>query len=262
MYSFMNQRFATALSIFRGHAPFLLMLVLLPQLPFMLLAVVATLMGDSGEIIGFIESTGSIMVTPFWMGALFHALRRLETQGEIEVSEAYRVSMRLYPRTLPPFMLFTLAMLTGMLLFVLPGVYISVRLALVNCVALFEKHEPFGAVKRAWQLSKGYQLEIFSYLMLIAAPVMLATLGLMNYIEEDTPITRLALAGFSLQLLMLALSTFFLTLIYGVYMAAIHKESWDAVQAAVESAHASDPPAPPTPPVEKAPEDRDHGAQG
>jgi hypothetical protein len=262
----MNQRFAAALATFKNHAPFLLMLVLLPQLPFMLLAVLATLLGESGKVFGFIESMGSIMVTPFWMGALFHALRRLGAHGEIEVTEAYRVSMRLYPRTLPPFMLFTLAMLTGMLLFVLPGIYISVRLALVNCAALFEKHEPFGAIKRAWHLSKGYQLEIFGYLSFIAAPVMLVMLGLTNYLDENTPLSRLALAGFSLQLLLLVLSTFFLTLIYGVYMAAIQRESWEAMQAALEAGAAgeqvSPAPEPPHAPAAETPGERDDGAQG
>jgi hypothetical protein len=164
----MKERFLSAMSVFGLHAPFLITLVMLVQLPLMALGSIGILLGESGVFLTLLVASASLLATPFWIGATLHALRRMQSVGEIEIVEAYRVSMLLFPRTLPAFMLSMLAVMCGGLLFIIPGIFIGVRLSLVNCVALFEKHEPVGALRHAWKLSNGYSLEVLGYLCILA----------------------------------------------------------------------------------------------
>lgn len=224
------------MSVFGLHAPFLITLVMLVQLPLMALGSIGILLGESGVFLTLLVASASLLATPFWIGAMLHALRRMQTVGEIEITEAYRVSLLLFPRTLPAFMLSMLAVMCGGLLFMIPGIFLGVspgiflgmiagiflgvKLSMVNCVALFERHEPLGALRQAWKLSNGYSLEVLGYLCILGGPVIVMTaLESLLVFSEPAPAT-VALFTFVSQLVFVVLSIIYLILVYEVYMAA------------------------------------------
>lgn len=60
------------------------------------------------------------------------------------------------------------ATLLGLLLFIIPGIYVSIKLTLAPAIMVAEKNtNPIEAMKASWALTKGNSLRIFFYLLII-----------------------------------------------------------------------------------------------
>lgn len=212
----MNARVAAATDRLRRHTPFLVTLVLLPQLPLMLLGVLAILVPSAG-LLSLLASMVFFLAVPLWNGALLHALGRLSDRGEIDIAEAYRAASAMYYRMLPVLLLSLLAVFGGFLLLILPGIYLGMRLSLAQCVCVFEGAQPVDSLKRSWALTRGTEAELLAYVMVVwGPPLLLDFLGNTMLGPEPAP-APFALLVFVGQLLSIVCGVIFCVLLQELY---------------------------------------------
>jgi hypothetical protein len=212
----MQGRIAAATDRLRRHAPFLFTLVLLLQLPLLVLAMIAMLV-PGAAVLGLLASVAFFLAVPVWNGALLYALGRLSDRGEIDIPEAYRAAMGMYSRLLPVQLLTMLAVFAGFLLLVLPGLYIGLRLALVQCVCVFEGQGGASAFRRSWALTKGREGELLLYFALAVLPLIFMNgLGAAMLGQEPTAAAE-ALFSFTAQLVSVVCGVVFLVLLQELY---------------------------------------------
>lgn len=70
-------------------------------------------------------------------------------------------------------LLFVLAMMAGLALFVIPGIVVCCGLALTYFTSADEQHGPLAALQRSWSLTEGHKLQLFGF-GLVSLVVMLA----------------------------------------------------------------------------------------
>lgn len=218
----LKQRAGTGLSIFLRHAPYFFTLILLVQLPLLLLALLGTVLGEAGALLNLMAFSGFLMATPLWNGALMISLARITDRGEIEIPEAYRESAMAYPRLLPVYMLCMLAVLAGSFFFLLPGVFLGLRFCLAPFVSLFEKLEGVAALRRSWDLTRGWLrlLELFLYFLVPVLPGLVLQAIRLNLMPVDLTPASIALFNFIAQLVSIITGTLMLSLLHQVYQEA------------------------------------------
>ena len=213
----MRERFLTSLALFGKHAPYLITVALLVQLPLVGLGLLANMMGDSGALLNILVGSAFMMATPLWIGALMYSLARIGNRGEIEITETYRAAWQAYPRMLPAFVLSMLAVMAGMFLLIVPGLYSAVRLSMVNPVALFERTDPIATLRRSWELTNGHVLELLLCGSIVAVPRFFMVMLGVALLQNDPAPAQLALFNFIAEIISLITGVIALTLVQGVY---------------------------------------------
>lgn len=213
----MNERMIAALSTFGNHAPFLITLVLLVQLPVICVALLGTVLGPSGAFFNLLAFVAFIMATPLWNGAIMVALGRIGDRGEIEIVEAYRASAAIYARLLPIYMLCMMAVFAGFLLLVIPGVYLGMRLCLAPFAGLFEKEEGIAAIRRSWNLTQRHLPELLVYFLIPVIPGMVLQFLRIMFLSVEPSGSMVALFNFVSQLTSMVTGLILLALLYQLY---------------------------------------------
>jgi hypothetical protein len=117
------------------------------------------------ETLGYFDTDiGSIVSIPFFAiagGSVVVLVMGLLGGREIGIASSIGGSLRrLVPLVIATFLTWT-AIRIGSLLLVVPGIILSVRLAVTIPVLLVEEIGPLEALRRAWTLSRAHQLAIF-----------------------------------------------------------------------------------------------------
>lgn len=83
---------------------------------------------------------------------------------------ALRRAFRIWPRVFWARLLTGLLVLGGLVVFVIPGLVLAVRLAMIDAVVVRERLTPLAAVRRTLQLSRGRSWRILASLSLASLP--------------------------------------------------------------------------------------------
>ena len=114
-----------------------------------------------------------ILIAP----ALLYALTKvIETGAAPGINESYRWALTRLPKLLLAAFLGWLAVAAGTLLCIIPGIIIGVALQVLYPVAVFEKGSAIDALKRSWELTKGYRWNIFLAGLVVGIVTALASL--------------------------------------------------------------------------------------
>lgn len=114
---------------------------------------------------GYFDTDIALLVsTPFYAvasGSVVLLVMGVLGGREVGIASAIRGSLRhLVPLVIATFLIWT-ATRIGFLLLVVPGILLSIRLAVTVPVLMVEEVGPLEALRRAWTLSRAHQLAIF-----------------------------------------------------------------------------------------------------
>lgn len=127
------------------------------QLPFIigLMVLQRSLIGDADEGTSlqdglFLLTVIDLLFVPVYLGATIFYMQSIVDKTPITALQAWTLGLQNWGRLFFTFLLSALAISMGLMLLVLPGLYIAVRLGLANQVCLLEKSTPLESLKISW----------------------------------------------------------------------------------------------------------------
>ena len=149
-----------------------------------------------------------------WLcGPLFYGLAiRLQDGAWPRARAGLKWMLPRWPRLAGVLFLSSLAFTLGLLAFVVPGLYLLVKLSLTDAAVIYEPETP--AIQRSWDLSRHAPLNIFLAIGPFLLASMMFTFGVDFEALRETPWLALAV-DWSLLLLLSAYPTFVTALLYG-----------------------------------------------
>ena len=166
-----------SLFFFRTHFARLAMI----QLPFLLLVTLVQhqLMQGADDTAKtantlFFSAALDLMLMPIYWGATLLYMRSVLQNTPLSVSQAVSLSFGCWGRLLLTYVLTALAVSTGLLMFILPGIYIGVRLAFAEFFCVMESKGPLESIRASWRSSSDFFWPLLQGLALIFSILMLA----------------------------------------------------------------------------------------
>jgi len=166
-----------SLFFFRTHLARLAMI----QLPFLLLVTLVQhqLMQGADDTAKtantlFFSAALDLILMPIYWGATLLYMRSVLQNSPLSVSQAVSLSFGCWGRLLLTYVLTTLAVSTGLLMFILPGIYIGVRLAFAEFYCVMEGKGPLESIRASWNSSADFFWPLLQGLALIFSILMLA----------------------------------------------------------------------------------------
>lgn len=88
--------------------------------------------------------------------------------------------------------LMVLAIVGGIILFIIPGIIISIRLSFLPFVMVDGEHDPIKALKKSWKITKGNGMKLFLFYFVQVFVVLLGVLALVLGVFVAIPVIYLA----------------------------------------------------------------------
>ena len=146
-------------------------------------------------------------------------------EGNRSISEILVDSLRFMPVFLIASFISSLAIFSGAMLFILPGVYFYIKFCLTAAVIVAEKTtNPLTALRRSWALTKANSIRIFFFLLVIivtAGVIYLITSGLLGTIAR---IALPAEIGIIVALLIDSVLSMAIAILFATLFAAIYRQ--------------------------------------
>lgn len=187
-----------SLFFFRTHLSRLALI----QIPFLLLITVVQYQllqgGESAEAARttssvFISSALDLALMPIYWGATLLYMQSVLQGQTLSTSQAISLSLTCWGRLLLTYILTALAVSTGLLLLILPGIYIGIRLAFAEFYCVMEGKGPMESIRASWASSSDFFWPLLQGLALIFGVLMLAEV-MIGQMLSDTRILMLALS--------------------------------------------------------------------
>ena len=106
-----------------------------------------------------------LLVSPMWFGTKYVLL--IATRGEtVKLNQIAVPFQRCYAQSVWGSLLLNVALAAGFVCFVVPGIYLAVRLVFVPYLIVDEELDAISAFRESWRRSKSWQLQIFLTLLL------------------------------------------------------------------------------------------------
>ncbi len=132
-------------------------------------------------------SAGTILIYPiaavlsvFFNGAALVYAYYASQGRTLSLGSAFKQAAGRFLPLLATSLMVFLVVASGLLLFVLPGIYLGVRLAFAACAAAVEDDSPIEALSRSWTLTSGRVWKLFcaALVLMVAVALMGLALGL------------------------------------------------------------------------------------
>ena len=98
----------------------------------------------------------SLSFLPIYWGATILLMQSKLDNAPLSASQAIIASLSFWRSLLFTFILTSFAVFGGLLLFILPGVYIGIRLAFADYICVLEKKSALDSLKQSWRDSADY----------------------------------------------------------------------------------------------------------
>ena len=151
------------------------------------------------QLIGFGQGNG---VAPLLVGLLFYPLYTgalilfldAKTRGEEPVkSSLWAVALRMWPTFAVLTALSTLLIMAGMSLFILPGVWVMIKLQLSEYLLVLRGMGPLEAMRESFRMTQGHVVRIFVCVLCVYIPLSLLE-ALSYYVLPDQQSPMLSIA--------------------------------------------------------------------
>jgi hypothetical protein len=169
-----GQIISDSIRLYVRNFPAIFLVYMLPIFSLILLSGSATASGDPGLIMA---SEGlKAVVSFFTLGAVTLAVSDACLGNQPSIKRSYAGVGRVFWNYLGTYLLDFLAVLLGMVLLVLPGLYAIVALLFCLPVCIIERRSPIDACRRSMALGKGHYLRNLGVLLLVG---LVGVLGMM-----------------------------------------------------------------------------------
>gem|GEM_PF-1574517 len=182
-----GRAFRDAGLLLRGHSSFLLTFAAVGGLLQALLSAGGQAGTPSEEASGtltlvWIFPLLGALVPSFFLGGLVGGLHRLQLGEAVSWGSLFRMGAALFPGVLAVVLLSGLGIGVGIVLFVVPGLYLATRWLAVLPVAVIERPGVFASFRRSAQLVRGRGWDVFAFvllgfLLLVAVQILLLFAG-------------------------------------------------------------------------------------
>lgn len=177
------------------------------------------------------------VVNPLVSALHVHAVAEAEEGRMPQLAPVARRGLAVLPLVASAAIMSGLAFLGGLILLVLPGIYIYFRLTVTAQAAAIERQGWIPALRRSWELTEGNLLHVFFFVIcisLITAPPSL----LINHALPDETTVGSFLAGVAVQVIVISFTALAAALLYFDLRARYQPEA-EKSSAAIE--HELDP---------------------
>ena len=151
------------------------------------------------QLIGLEQSTGAaqlligLLFYPLYTGALI-LFMDAKTRGEEPVkSSLWAAALRMWPLFAVLTALSTLLIMAGMSLFILPGVWVMIKLVFSEYLLVLRGMGPLDAMRASFRMTQGHVLRIFTCVLCVYIPLSLLE-ALSYYVLPDQQSPMLSIA--------------------------------------------------------------------
>lgn len=167
----------------------------------------------------------NMLVYPIYTAALIH-LMALQAQGKRPGNpELFRLALKSWQSLLILHIMSSVLFLCGLMLFVLPGIWVMVRLSFSQFYLVLDKLNPIEAIQKSFFATRKHMAAIFLLIILFLIPVFVLSLvigQLIAGIPQARPIIVIAETILSFYVL------FVYVLIFRVFMSAVKEGPEDS----------------------------------
>ena len=163
------------------------------QLPFILLLIFIKqmLVADFEEGADLQRSlfllTGlDLLFVPIYLGATLLFMQSVIDGKPLTVFQSWYMAMRSWGRLFLTFMLSALAISVGLMLLLVPGVYVGVRLVLANAICVLEGKGPMESIQTSWTTTAPHFWLLFKGLALIYGAIFVTELLIAPVLSDST----------------------------------------------------------------------------
>lgn len=183
-YFFLKSNFAMLVSI---QLPFILLLIFIKQM----------LVSDFEEGSDLQRSlfllTGlDLLFVPIYLGATLLFMQSVIDGKPLTVFQSWYMAMRSWGRLFLTFLLSALAISVGLMLLIIPGIYVGVRLVLANAVCVLEGKGAMQSINSSWVTTAPHFWLLFKGLALIYGAIFVTELLIAPMLSDSTAGTIVA----------------------------------------------------------------------
>lgn len=183
---------------------------------------------ETGLAAGVLVVLGALLFAPVVTGAITFALGEVYLDRPVSITCALRAGIELLPRLVGTWLIASLAIFAGMLLLVVPGVYLMLVWFLVTQVMIFEHVFGTRALARSRELMRGHLWRALG-LLLVGALLTTVFAALVDGALAELPVLAPIGAGIAQAVSMAYLSALSVLLYFDV---RARRESFDVARLA------------------------------
>lgn len=162
-------------------------------------------------VIGLVSITGIVLQMAF-IGGLYLSYMAIDSNKEINPINALQSGLAKFFPLFGTFIIVTIVSAFGYLLLILPGIYLTARLALFPFYIMLEDQKVFQSISSSWENTDEHGSKLFVFTLVFVALTLIVALILSSTIPQ----------GF-IQTSMLALSEYILVLPLGYIYFTLYK---------------------------------------
>ncbi|RVU32464.1 YciC family protein [Neptunomonas marina] len=117
-----------------------------------------------------------LTLLPIFWGATILYIQSKVDGNDYSPSQAVFASLRFWRSLLLVFLLSGMAIFTGLMFFIIPGIYIGVRLAFADFICVVERKPVFESLKQSWEDTKDYFWLLLQGLLILYPGLQIAEL--------------------------------------------------------------------------------------
>ncbi len=193
--------------------------LLLPFIiPLSLLSVFSTSLASNNDDMGYLPALATALqglFYPIYQGALISYIADTANNQQHTPQQYYRLAMRYWRPLFLVYVISSIAMLSGFMLFILPGFFILARLAYAEFYCLFNQSPPLQAITCSWRQTQHKQWLLFKGIVCIFLTIVIP-LWLMETVVDSDDSSALVLAFFS-ELYTAIMSSFMTIFCYRIF---------------------------------------------
>ncbi|EPJ47810.1 MAG: hypothetical protein OFPII_09640 [Osedax symbiont Rs1] len=135
----------------------------------------------------------NLLIMPIYWGATIVYMQSTVNGPAFTPGQAIVASIQLWPKLFLVFLLSSGCIFFGLMAFIIPGLYIAIRLSVADYICVVEKDKVLTSLKQSWHITQNYVWLIFRGIAIIVAvifvlkSVLIAVLN--NFIDTDSILT-------------------------------------------------------------------------
>ena len=114
----------------------------------------------------------NLLFIPIYWGATITFMQSTIDGPKYTAGQALIASIGYWPRLFLVFLISSICIILGFMAFILPGIYIAVRLSIADYICVLEKKMPLQSLKLSWQQTEEYIWPILLGIVAILAAIM------------------------------------------------------------------------------------------
>lgn len=126
-----------------------------------------------------------LAITPLFTTALLLYIRSCENVVQLSILEIWRLAIGFWPAMAVLTALSTLMILLGFSFFIIPGIYILIKLAFAECYLVFERQNPLRAMISSLRGTDGRFWHLFSNIIVLVIPIVALELWMSSHMPEE-----------------------------------------------------------------------------